>query len=119
MLHDHPLAGVGPGNFPSRVRAYDKGLGRRGAHNTVVAMFAETGWVGGTLFVALFVAGFAGAAATAWRGKAWRAPAAVAAGAALAGYLGAGMFVGRQTQVVAYALLGAVVALQSRYSTDA
>jgi O-antigen ligase len=101
------------------VRAYDKGLGRLGAHNTVVAMFAETGWVGGTLFVALFVAGFAGAAATAWRGEGWRAPAAVAAGAALAGYLGAGMFVGRQTQVVAYALLGAVVALQSRYSTDA
>lgn len=118
MVRDHPWSGVGPGNFPSRVQLYRPDLARLGAHNTVIAMFAETGVIGGTLFVLLFGSGLVLAARTAWLDDGWRATAAMAVGGALVGYLGAGMFVGRQTQIVAYVLLGAVVALRSRYSTQ-
>jgi hypothetical protein len=117
MIADHPVTGVGPGNFAARVGSYRPGLARMGPHNTVLAMFAETGIVGGTIFVLLFGAALFLAASTAWWTKGWTAVAAMAIGSALVGYLVAGMFVGRQTQVVGYVLLGAVSALKSRYST--
>lgn len=118
MVRDRPLVGVGPGNFAARVREYSPSSERLGAHNSVIAMFAETGIPGGALFIVLFGTGVLLAWRHAWSAAGWRATAAVAVGAALVGYLGAGLFMGRQTQVVAYALLGAVVGLRTRYSTE-
>jgi O-antigen ligase len=52
MWHDHPLTGVGIGQFASHLREY--GVQRSlGAHNIYVQVLAETGTIGAILFVAL------------------------------------------------------------------
>jgi O-antigen ligase len=59
MFEDHPVLGVGSGNFPTRYADYSTFTGRewrpvRKPHNLYLEAFAETGVVGGTVFV-LFI----------------------------------------------------------------
>jgi len=55
MIEDRPVVGVGPGNFvaayPRYARGGDQRLQNLPPHNTYVGVSAETGLVGGTLFV--------------------------------------------------------------------
>lgn len=58
-LIQHPIAGVGLGNFPIAEGGHAERIGIRtkwsAAHNAYVQAFAELGLVGGGLFVAIFV----------------------------------------------------------------
>lgn len=54
MVADHPVHGVGPGNFTVALPRYTKGVmmtARLGAHNSYVSVVAETGIVGLALFL--------------------------------------------------------------------
>jgi O-antigen ligase len=58
MVADHPISGVGPGNFRVALPRYGRGaiLGARlGAHNSYVSVAAEMGIVGLTLFLLLHI----------------------------------------------------------------
>jgi O-antigen ligase len=84
MIADHPLAGVGLGNFQqvfeSRYNPELNNDGRRGvhAHNLWLQQYAETGAFGGTVYLAIWVWAF-------WRawGAARRDQSFAAAGALL------------------------------------
>ncbi len=52
IIRDHPF-GIGPGNFPSYIGAYNPKYYRRSAHNTIVVCFTEFGIPGGILFLLL------------------------------------------------------------------
>lgn len=56
-LVEHPVAGVGAGNFPVAEGDYAAALGRRAkwsaAHNAYLQAFVELGVIGGGLFIAL------------------------------------------------------------------
>lgn len=72
MTLDHPLAGVGAGNFPAAAPAYVNAVHVRRpdlvfidphvAHNTFLQFFAEMGVVGGSLFILLVIASLRSAA---------------------------------------------------------
>ncbi len=58
MIQDHPVTGVGPGNFVITARRYAQGEMRAfqlSAHNTYVSVAAETGIVGLAAFLLLAV----------------------------------------------------------------
>jgi O-antigen ligase len=63
MIRDHPLLGVGAGNFMHQFSRYSGivSLQRSAAvaHNAFLAVTAEQGIPGGLLFIALFLAAFA------------------------------------------------------------
>lgn len=69
---DHPLIGVGAGNFPIAEGGALEDQGRRGkwnaAHNAYIQAFAELGVPGGLLFVGMLV-GAARFARPMWRGR--------------------------------------------------
>lgn len=61
MFRDHPVFGVGPGQYSSAVPLYTDGIGRGGqpdAHNSFVEVLAETGAVGLLLFCWMLVVAF-------------------------------------------------------------
>ncbi len=65
MIRDHPLMGVGPGNWRIAILYYFEGKNVRieavnwaRPHNDFLWVFAEKGMVGFVLFVAIFVMGF-------------------------------------------------------------
>ncbi len=115
MFRDHPLTGVGPGNFHNHVQRYQPKLPEPfAAHNNFVSVLAESGAPGLVLYVALF----AGALVALWRlawvvGPEWPGPAAKMLIASLAAYLTVGLFISRQDMVLAYLLLGWAAAVQT------
>jgi putative inorganic carbon (HCO3(-)) transporter len=98
MFRDHPLFGVGPGNYPRHYLAYsqeiglDKRLENREPHNLYLGTLAETGIVGASAFFAVLWLALRGA----WRGRRWLRgrDALLAEGifVALASFLVAGLF---------------------------
>jgi VanZ family protein/O-antigen ligase len=103
---DHPLFGLGPGNFRRIVG--------RDAHNNVVAMLAETGFLGATLYSGFFIA----AIATLWRiGQARDNPDAGVArwlAAGIVAWFGVALFLGLETNAIAFVYAGTAVALCAR-----
>ena len=98
---DHPLLGVGPGQFPNYYRDYADEIGvlvkaqNREAHNLYLGIAAETGVLGLTAFLAAILVTFVQLARARARAIASRPDlAALAAGfmLALVGYLAAGLF---------------------------
>jgi len=70
MLRDNPLLGVGSGNFPVRYAEYSTYAGRewrpvRQPHNLYLEAFAETGVIGGTMFLVFLGLTISGA----WRAR--------------------------------------------------
>ncbi len=63
MIRDHPLLGVGAGNFHHQFSRYSGIVSLRrgalGSHNAFLGVAAEQGIPGGLLFIALFLAAFA------------------------------------------------------------
>ena len=55
LLRDHPLLGVGAGNFFQAIGRYNPKYEGRDAHNTYVRCYSELGIVGFALFLALVV----------------------------------------------------------------
>lgn len=98
MIADHPLTGVGAGNFPVRIQEYygtpgiDLSVLRTDnwlrPHNDVLQVWAEKGPLGLLAFLALFAAAFASLLATARRATDARdASLALAIGMSLVAYL--------------------------------
>ncbi|HSL34691.1 MAG TPA: O-antigen ligase family protein [Candidatus Limnocylindrales bacterium] len=101
VFADHPILGVGPGQFPNYYRDYADEIGvsvraaDREAHNLYLGIAAETGIVGLTAFLGAVVATFVQLARARARALTVRPDlAAMAAGfmLALVGYLASGLF---------------------------
>jgi len=66
MFRDHPIIGVGPGNYNSEYMNYSRQLGwdprveARGAHNLYLEVASEQGIVGLTIFLFILYSVFAG-----------------------------------------------------------
>jgi glycopeptide antibiotics resistance protein/O-antigen ligase len=111
ISRDHPLLGVGPGRSSSLLGEYLPNWANYDPHNNLVALLAETGAVGLTLYCGLF----AGALWVAWRltrrgNNNWTRQFGQAVFPALVAYLVAGLFLAREGLEVAYLLCGACVA---------
>ena len=115
MALDNPIFGVGLGNFEPRMAAYSRNGKSDSPHNHVIAMLAETGFLGAVLFLTLFVYAMVVAFVTARRlppgPEHWTA--ALLAGALVAYFVG-GMFMTRHTFWLAYLLVGGAAAMSSR-----
>lgn len=102
---DHPLFGLGPGNYARLVG--------RDAHNNVVAMLAETGFLGAALYTTFFIA----AIATLWRiGQRRDDPRAAPArwlAAGILAWFGVALFLGLETNAIAFVYAGTAVALST------
>jgi len=111
MSREHPMLGVGPGNFPNRIGEYNRSLSRYGAHNNLLAMLADAGWPGLLFYTVLMLKALSAAARVAiGRAPPWDQ---VGRGVALAfvAYLVSGVFVARPSQPLPFLLVGALVPL--------
>ena len=111
MFGDHPVFGVGPGNYSVVVEQYLP-LHDKTPHNSLLGIVAEAGILGGVLYAILFL----GVPIMLWRVMrrsrwSWPAVQARAVLTSLCAYLTIGMFISRSDMVLAYILLGAGVAL--------
>jgi O-antigen ligase len=98
MFGDHPIIGVGPGNFPGHYLGYSQDIGldprlsARESHSLYLGALAENGIVGACAFGVVLWLALRGA----WRGRRWLAgrDALLAEGifVALVSYLVAGLF---------------------------
>jgi O-antigen ligase len=98
MFRDHPIVGVGTGNFPGHYLGYSQDIGLdprlspRESHSIYLEALAETGIVGGCALGAVLWLALRGA----WRGRRWLGgrDAVLAEGifVALVSFLAAGLF---------------------------
>ncbi|MCC6531371.1 MAG: O-antigen ligase family protein [Burkholderiales bacterium] len=115
MLADHPIVGVGAGNYSRAAADYLRRKTRLPAHNSILHVGAEMGLPGALLYVALFVGAVLTLQLRIRRDPvAWPAPMARILQASLAAYLAGGLFMSRQDMQLAYLMLGWAVALLSR-----
>jgi VanZ family protein/O-antigen ligase len=119
MARANPLFGVGLGNFQLRMKEYSQKGNADSHHNNVIGMFAETGVVGGLLYLGLFIGAIVVAFYHAWRLRQESAHwIALGAGASLVAYQISGMFMTRHTLELAYLLAGGAIALKYLPKTD-
>jgi O-antigen ligase len=116
MFADHPLFGIGVGNYANYIQQYEPQLGSDFvAHNNFINLLAEAGLVGMLLYVALF--GMAIVAliqvAMLFRDE-WPAVASRHVITAIVAYLVVGMFITRPDLGLAYLLAGWSLALSER-----
>ena len=113
LFLDHPLFGVGPGNFHEfAADANADAPGRYVSHNNFVSVAGETGAVGLLLYSAAFLGAIALLVRTAIRHRAATLGAtARALVGSLVAYLVVGQFISRHDMVLAYALVGAAAGL--------
>jgi len=112
MVRDHPLVGVGPGNFSHAVKGYLPRETRQPTHSNVLNIAAETGLPGLVLYVVLFAGGVIVLyRVVRRRDSLWPEPGARMVQASLVAYLAVGMFLSRQDMQLAYLFLGWAVAL--------
>jgi hypothetical protein len=112
IVADHPIVGVGLGNYSGQLASYAPELRGLVAHNSYVQMAAETGLPGVALYVALFLTALILAARVAIRSPDHQTRRmASALQASLVAYLAAGFFISRHDMVLAYILVGWIAAL--------
>ena len=111
VIAEHPVFGVGTGNFHNVLREYEPAMAMDfAAHNNYIHVLAETGFIGLALYVGVF-GGALWLCRRTWRaaGHDWPAPAARMVFASLIAYLAAGFFMSRHDLPLAYLLCGAAV----------
>lgn len=104
MAIDHPVFGVGPGNYPVMLSMYRPGMDPLAAHSNYVQMLAETGFVGLTLYLAVFGSLLVALGRAARDSEA--APVARLLQVSLVAYLAGGAFNSRHDFVLAYVIAG-------------
>lgn len=115
LSKEHPVVGVGPGNFAHWLKNHVPGAGRQGAHNSYLQMLAETGWVGLFLYGCFFTAVFLALEQTRRSDRlGWRGGIAKWLQLSIIGYLMLGIFNNRNDLVLAYIFAGWAVTLQIR-----
>ncbi|MHC4405320.1 MAG: O-antigen ligase family protein [Planctomycetota bacterium] len=112
MFLDHPILGIGPGEFYAHVEGYAGGYRMYGPHNHVMALLSEGGLPAPLLYLALFMTG----TAVAWRARRKLndtsirlAPRMLAC--SLVACLATGCFIARPTEPLGYIFAGAAAAL--------
>lgn len=115
MGWDHWLFGVGPGNFLGIVGHYDPRFAQYSSHNIVVDAFAEGGFVGATLYVALLGTVLVRCYRQA---RSDRCTASRFALMALLAYVGLGMFLSQTLLVLPYLLFAVSVTTQGSETAD-
>jgi O-antigen ligase len=115
MAVDHPLLGVGPGNFQALLPMYRPGMDPLAGHSNYVQMLAETGFPGLLLYLAVFVAALLalGRVASVGGGGSQAGTVARLLQIALVAYLAGGAFNSRHDLVLAYVVVGWCIALTS------
>lgn len=118
MALDHPILGVGPGNYANWIGVYQIGKSRLPAHNSFISVAAEAGLIALTLFVLLIYLGFR------TLGKISRQSeisvlhgTAVALQSSIIAFITVGIFMSRHDLVFIYIVLGFVVALNATVKT--
>ncbi len=116
MANAHPLFGVGPGKFHKHVAEFSPTDPKTGeptlrdglvAHNNVVHVLGEAGYVGALLYITLFAATFVVLFKTARKhGHTWPGTAARMIAVALVAHFATGMFISRHDLVLVYVLVG-------------
>lgn len=112
MSKEHPVVGIGPGNYAHFLKTYLPGTGRLDSHNSYLQMLAETGWLGLALYLLFFALILAvlnrirNADPNGWRGNFARW-----AQLTIVAYLALGFFKSRTDLVLAYIFAGATLAL--------
>ena len=112
MSKEHPVVGIGPGNYAHFLKTYLPGTGRLDSHNSYLQMLAETGWPGLALYVLFFglilvvLNRIRNADPNGWRGNFARW-----AQLTIVAYLALGFFKSRTDLVLAYIFAGATLAL--------
>lgn len=121
MFIEHPWFGVGPGHFFRQVLGYEPSLpSALRPHNHLMAMLAETGWIGALLYFAFFGWAILLLIRTLHICRTdWPAPAARCLLASLMVYLTIGSFITRHDLLLAYVLAGWAVSLHSRLESPA
>jgi len=113
MSMEHPVLGVGTGNFPDLVQEYsDKAERRHAVHNNFLTMLAGTGIPGLVLYVVFFGGSFVILVRVRRFEGTWQGRAAPFIAAAIGAYLALGCFMTRQDMALAYLLVGTTVALR-------
>jgi VanZ family protein len=120
---DHPVFGVGPGNYANYLPYYLLGQSpRHGAHNSYLQMFAETGYFGLLLYVVFFVRILVLLnRAKAPHRRSWQDNSANMLTLSIIAYLSLGIFNNRNDLVLAYVIAGWAVAFapsKSKRSLD-
>lgn len=121
MFADHPILGVGVGNYPAYYQQYSRSVGldprteARQAHNLFLEITSELGLVGILVFLLILAAVFRGVLRTyAYykdRGDDYYASTVAAFGAALMGYFAAAMFIHGAYPRYLWLLVGIALAL--------
>ena len=113
MVRDHPLVGVGAGNYPHAIGRYRPEAKNLPTHSNVLNVAAETGIPGAILYIGLFAGAIVMLQSVIRRARpGWPEDGARMVQAALAAHLGVGLFLSRHDMQLAYLLLGWGVALQ-------
>jgi O-antigen ligase len=111
MAAAHPWFGVGLGNFEPRSAEFTPTGRDDTSHNNVIGMFAETGVIGGLLYVVLFGWGWFRFVRVSYDAETLAEHLVlVGAAAALVAYMMGGMFMTRHTFWFAFLLLGGSIA---------
>lgn len=115
MFLDHPVFGVGPGQFSNFVHLYEPSFNpahKLDAHNSLVQMLAETGFPGLLLYCALFsiVMMYLFQMMGDPRTADWIKAVSRGLVAAFCGYLVVGLFASRHDLPLIYVLVGAALA---------
>jgi O-antigen ligase len=112
MFSDHPIMGVGPGEFPAHYRDYTRFIGNdprpvREAHSLPLEIAAEQGLAGVIGFLVAFVTAFR----FAWTRGAWRLLVGRAVLLSIATYMTASLFLHGDEIRLLWVLLGLLLAL--------
>jgi len=112
IVADHPVFGIGVGNYPAELAKYAPDLQGMVAHNSYVQVAAETGLPGLALYLALFITALM-VTQRIVGGSPTSRPGAVAGAVqiSIAACLSAGFFISRHDMVLAYLLVGWAAAL--------
>lgn len=119
MALDHPILGVGPGNYANWIGVYQIGKSRLPAHNSFISVAAEAGLIALTLFVLLIYLGFRTLGNISRQSEnSVLHGTAVALQSSIIAFITVGIFMSRHDLVFIYIVLGFVVALNATVKTE-
>lgn len=118
MALDHPILGVGPGNYASLIGIYQIGKSKLPAHNSFISVAAEAGFIALALFLTLIYMGFRtlGQISRQSRILAFQGT-AIALQSSIIAFMAVSIFMSRHDLVFLYVVLGLVVALSVALKT--
>lgn len=115
MANDHPMLGIGPGNYANLISIYRLGKDNLVAHNSLLSLAAETGFFSVAAYLLVYIFAFIRAEKIIRTNTRSEAMTLIAIQGALIAQFTAGMFVTRHDQALQYILLGIIVSLSTYF----